>query len=138
MTCNVKSIGAAALFVGILWTLSGCGPKQPDFETLYPVTGKVQRAGMPVAKGSLRFNAVPDKQDFMIRGEVKEDGTFSLSTVRSTDRRGETKLGVPAGEYIVVYTPPSEDQTKGFDPPVTLRDKVTIKAEPNDLTLQLP
>lgn len=118
--------------------LASCsGTKQPDFEALHPVTGKVQRAGMPVAKGSLRFIAVPDKQEFMINSEVKEDGSFSLTTVRSTDTRGERKPGAPAGEYSVVYNYPNEDQTKGFTPPVTLPN-VTIKSEPNDLILQLP
>jgi hypothetical protein len=138
ITGNMKSLGAAAVLWGVLGTLTGCGPKQPDFEALYPVTGKVQRAGIPVAKGSVRFTAIPDKPEFMIVSEVKEDGTFALSTVRSTDSRGEKKPGAPAGEYTVVYTPPNEDQTQGFSPPVTLPAKVTIKAEPNDLTLPVP
>lgn len=129
---------AAALVGAVALALTGCGPKQPDFEALYPVTGKVQKGGLPVSGGSLRFMAVPEKLEFVIVSEVKEDGTFALSTVRSTDSRGENKPGAPAGDYSVVYTPPNLDQTQGFTPPITLPAKVTIKAEPNDLTLQLP
>ena len=93
---------------------------------------------MPLAGGSLRFTAVPEKPEFMIVSEVKDDGTFSLTTVRSTDTRGERKPGAPAGEYTVVYTPPNVDQTQGFAPPITLPNKVTIKAEANELTLEVP
>jgi hypothetical protein len=138
MTCNLKSLGAAALLISLSCTLAGCGAKQPDFEKLYPVTGKVQRAGMPVAGGSLKFTANPEKPDFTTNCDVKPDGSFTVTTVRNTDSRGERKAGAPAGDYTVVYNPPNEDQTKGFQPPVTLPVKVTIKAEPNDLTLQLP
>ena len=136
---NLKFLYAATLLVGFTLALTGCfGPKQPDFEALHPVTGKVQRGGMPLAGGALRFTAVPEKPEFMIVSEVNADGTFALATVRSTDSRGEKKPGAPAGEYTVVYTPPSLDQTQGFTPPITLPATVTIKAEANDLTLQVP
>lgn len=125
--------------LSLLISLLGCnGAKQPDFEALHPVTGRVQRAGQPLAGGAIRFNSVPEKPEFSINGLVAEDGTFSLTTVRTTDTRGERRPGAPAGEYSVVYTPPNLDQTKGFDPPITLPTPVKIEAKDNNLTLEVP
>jgi hypothetical protein len=139
MTDNNRLLIATLILAAWGISSTGCfGPKQPEFETLHPVSGKVQKGGVPVSGGALRFTAVPENPDFMIVSDVKEDGTFSLATVRSTDSRGEKKPGAPAGEYTVVYTPPNLDQTQGFSPPVTLPAKITIKPETNELTLELP
>ena len=130
------AVGALLLFaVGLL----GCNAqKQPDFDPLHVVMGKVQRAGMPLAGGSLRFNPIPDKQEFIINSPVGADGTFKLTTVRTTDNKGERRPGAPAGEYSVVYTPASADQTAAYQPPITLPQKVKIEAQENTLTLEVP
>jgi hypothetical protein len=124
--------------VSLLWMQSGCGPKQPEFEALHPVTGKVQRAGAPLAKGTLSFKPIPENQDFNVNGQVGDDGSFKLTTVRMTDSKGERRPGAPAGEYTVVYVPESKDQTVAFEPPITLPSKVVIEAKDNNLTLEVP
>ncbi len=126
------------LFV-IAAAASGCGgPVQPAFDPLHAVTGKVQRGGMPLTGGSLRFNAIPDKEEFIVNSLVGPDGSFTLTTVRTTDSKGERRPGAPAGEYTVVYTPESADQTAAYQPPITLPQKVTIEAKENVLTLEVP
>jgi hypothetical protein len=135
----MKSQFAALLVGAIVALVFGCNTvKQPDFDPLHVVTGKVQRAGAPLAGGSLRFNPIPDKQEFIINSVVGADGTFSLTTVRTTDSKGERRPGAPAGEYSVVYTPESKDQTAAYLPPITLPQKVVIEAKENTLTLEVP
>ncbi len=128
---------ALALAVG-----AGCGTgtKQPDFPDLSPVKGVVKRGGQSVGGGGIvRFTPDPDKSEFVINSEVGADGTFALTTVRTTDSRGERKTGAPAGSYKVTYTPPLGDQTVGGQAgPVELPAKVTVKAGDNDITIDLP
>ncbi len=127
------------LALSLATSFLGCtASKQPDFEALHPVSGKVQRAGQPLAGGVVRFNSVPDKPEFSINGLVNDEGAFSLTTVRSTDTRGERRPGAPVGEFSVVYTPPNLDQTKIFEPPITLPMLVKIEAQDNNLTLEVP
>lgn len=125
--------------LSLLCANMGCsGPKQPEFDALHPVTGKVQRAGAPIARGSVSFKPIPETQDFSVNGEVGEDGSFTLTTVRMTDSKGERRPGVPAGEYSVIYIPESKDQTVAFQPPITLPNKVVIEAKDNNVTLEVP
>lgn len=130
------------MLVGVLLLLStavGCNTvKQPEFEALHPVTGKVMRAGAPVVKGSVSLKPVPENLNFSVNGVIGDDGSFQLSTVRMTDSKGERRPGAPAGEYSVVYAPHSEDQTKSFEAPITLPNKVVIEAKENNLTLNVP
>lgn len=87
----------------------------------------------------MRFHPEPDKPDFLINSEVASDGTFSLSTVRTTDKRGERRPGAPAGQYKVIYEPRLGDQTADrYREPVTLPKPVTIEAKSNQLTIDLP
>jgi hypothetical protein len=119
--------------------LAGCsGVKQPEFEALHPATGKVQQAGAALTGGSLRFNPTNDKGEFIVNSLVGPDGSFSLTTVRTTDSKGERRNGAPAGEYSVVYTPESLDQTAAYQPPITLPQKFVIEAKENTLTLDVP
>ena len=127
-----------ALF-GLLCVQIGCsGVKQPEFDALHPVTGKLQRGGQPIVGGSLRFNPIPENQEFIVNSVVSPDGSFKLTTVRTTDTKGERRPGAPAGEYSVVYMPESKDQTVAFEPPITLPSKVVIEAKDNNLTLEVP
>ena len=124
-----------------LAALIGCGKdsSQPAFADLYPVKGVVTRGGVPVKKGAVRFTPDPDKQEFTINSEVGEDGTFSLTTVRITDKAGERRPGAPAGKYKVTFVPHLGDQTAGgFTDPVELPQVVTVEAKENDLKLELP
>lgn len=128
----------AALALGLL---SGCGSgvKQPDFPDLSPVKGVVTRGGSPVKGGAVQFFPDPAKPDFLINSEVGTDGTYALSTVRTTDSSGERKPGAPAGTYKVTYTPPLGDQTAGGAVnPIDLAKTFTVAAGNNDIPIELP
>ena len=120
---------------------AGCGDakEQPKFPDLHPVKGIVVRGNQPVDGGSVRFTPDPDQSEFLINSEVGKDGTFSLTTVRTTDSNGERKPGAAARCYKVTYVPPVADQTVGgsFDP-VELKAPVIVEAKSNDLKLELP
>lgn len=122
--------------------VAGCGGgggNQPTFPDLHPVKGVVKRDGAPVKGGAVAFAPNPAQPDFLINSEVGPDGTFELSTVRTTDRSGERKKGAPAGNYKVTFTPPLGDQTAGGAlGPVDVPKPATVAAGPNDLTVELP
>ena len=121
--------------------LSGCGSGagQPDFPDLHPAKGVIKRDGQPVKGGSVRFTPDPDKPDFVVNAEVGADGTYALTTVRTTDSRGERKTGAPVGTYKVTYTPPLGDQTAGAQSaPATLSKPVSVSAGNNDIPVELP
>jgi hypothetical protein len=121
--------------------LPGCdtATKQPDFPDLHPVKGVVKLAGKPVNRGVVQFTSVPERPEFLVNSEVGDDGTFTLSTVRTTDKRGERKPGAPPGRYRVTYSPPLGDQTAGpVGEPITAPQLVTVSAGTNELTIELP
>lgn len=126
--------GAALLVVG-------CGGEkgQPAFPELVPVKGVVKKGGAPVSGGVVKFTPDPDTAEFLVNAEVGTDGTFTLSTVRTTDKSGERKPGAAAGKYAVTYMPPAGDQTTGgVALPVNL-PPVTISKDGNSaLVLDLP
>lgn len=119
---------------------AGCGSgDQPKFPELSPVKGVVQRGGQPVKGGVIRFTPDPDKPEFLTNSEVGADGTYSLSTVRTTDKSGERKSGAPPGKYKVTYTPPLGDQAAGGDmSPIPIAAPVEVKAGENDLKIDVP
>jgi hypothetical protein len=124
-----------------LGSLAGCGggDNQPDFPALHPAKGVIKRGGQPVKGGVVRFTPDPDKPEFVINSEVGADGTFALSTVRSTDKKGERKPGAPAGSYKVTYTPSLGDQTAtAVLVPVDLPKPIAIQAGENDISIDLP
>ncbi len=122
--------------------LAGCGggdKQQGAFPDLHPVTGTVKRGGQPVKGGVVRFIPDPDKPEFLVNSEVKDDGTFTLTTVRTTDSKGERKPGAAAGAYTVTYTPALGDQAAGGPTgSIELPKTVTVTAGPNDITVDLP
>ncbi|MBY0514206.1 MAG: hypothetical protein K2P78_09890 [Gemmataceae bacterium] len=125
---------AAALLAGC-----GGGKDQPPFSDLHPVKGVVMRNGQPVKGGAVRFNPDPDRPGFLINSDVAADGTFNLSTVRTTDSQGERKPGAPAGNYKVTFIPPLGDQTAGGQvSAIDLPGTVTVEAKENNLTIDLP
>jgi hypothetical protein len=119
---------------------TGCqrDPNQPELPGLHPAVGSVNRSGQNVSGGVVQFTPDPDRPEFLINSEVGADGRFSLSTVRTTDSKGERHPGAPAGTYRVTYMPPVLDQTTGFVEPITLPKTVSIEAQDNDLKIELP
>ena len=127
-----------ALAVGLL-VGCGSGSKQPNFPDLSPVKGTITRGGSPVKGGAVQFFPDPPKPDFLINSEVGVDGTYTLSTVRTTDTSGERKPGAPPGTYKVTYTPPLGDQTAGGAiNPIELTKTFTVTAGNNDIPIDLP
>jgi hypothetical protein len=130
----------AALLGLVLASLVGCGGRnQPAFSDLNPVKGVVKRGGAPANGGVVVFiPEADDKGEFLINSEVGSDGTYSLSTVRTTDSRGERRPGAPAGKYKVNYRPPLGDQTAAGTPTGTydLPAPVTVQAGSNDIPIE--
>ena len=130
-----------ALTLAVLAAL-GCNSgetPQPAFGDLYPVRGVVKRGGQPVKGGVVQFTPNPDRPEFLINSLVGDDGTFTLTTVRMTDKQGERKTGAPAGAYKVTYTPPINDQTAGGQSTsIEYPKPVTVTAGENDLPIELP
>lgn len=118
--------------------LCGCGPEQPKFAELHPVSGKITYGGQAPGGGMIKFEPLPANDEFMVNGLLDAEGNFQLKTIRSTDSRGESKSGAPAGEYKVVFIPKNEDQTVAYVPPVMLPNPVKIEAKDNVLTLDAP
>ncbi|MBN9121313.1 MAG: hypothetical protein J0I06_19535 [Planctomycetes bacterium] len=136
-----RTLSAARVLGAALVILSsGCekGAKLADFPELSPVKGVVKRDGKPVKGGTVRFNPDPDKPEFLTNSEVKDDGTYSLTTVRTNDSKGERKPGAPPGKYKVSYIPALGDQTAGGKTdPVEVKD-ITVKTGDNDIPIDLP
>jgi hypothetical protein len=117
----------------------GGGRSQPKFPDLAPVKGVVKRGGQPVKGGVVQFVPEPDQPEFLINSEVGSDGTFSLTTVRTTDSSGERKPGAPPGKYKASYLPPLGDQTAGAAPaPVAVPGPFEVKAGGTEVTVDLP
>ncbi len=80
---------------------TGCGHKEltdPNELPTFPVTGKVQVDGKPVAmiRVVAHDTADPPRTFNEPKGFTKDDGTFTLTTFREGD-------GVPVGEYKLTF-----------------------------------
>ena len=80
----------------------------------YKVTGTVTYpGGKPVAGGAIQFMPVGDSS-FLARGDIQDDGSYSLDMVKDNER----KSGAPEGEYrvtVVPPIPPDQRTTPPFD-----------------------
>lgn len=133
-----RTVSVLALAVVLI---VGCGTEstQPTFPDLHPVKGVVKHGGKPVKGGSVRFNPDPEKPEFSVNSEVSADGTYTLTTVRTTDKQGERKPGAPAGKYKVTFTPLLGDQTAGGpSTPFELPSPVEVKPGENDIPIEMP
>ncbi|HEV3384348.1 MAG TPA: hypothetical protein VG097_06005 [Gemmata sp.] len=126
------------LFASVLCVGCGSSGDQPTFPELSPVHGLVKRGGQPVSGGMIQFSPEPNTPEFLINSPVGGDGTYSLSTVRTTDRGGERKSGAPAGSYKIRYTPPTNTKDVAALAPVEMMEMVSIKPGDNELTIELP
>jgi hypothetical protein len=125
-------IALMAVLLAIL--TAGCDKDSgPAKVTLHPVKGKLLRAGQPVKGGylTLRSDGHPT---LIVTAKVGDDGTFEAMTVDTAERGGNRTTGAPEGTYRGEYGPPGTDQSIM---PVPLREPVTIKAGPNDLTIEI-
>ena len=129
------------LLAGTLSLLAGCGHKELSKPETYPAHGRVLWKGEPVRFALITLEPV-GPVGAPADGRTEEDGTFTLRTLSNDEPDG----AVP-GEYRVKlesYNPvkagalPQGGEPTvlppGFNPDIT----VEIKAEDNDLTIDIP
>ena len=97
-----RSAGVVLVAAVVSVMFSGCGQSGP---TLYPVTGKVQCDGKPVADAMIFFHRAgkTDMNEPVPYGFTTADGTYQLGTNVIGD-------GAQAGDYVVTVVWP--DMTK--------------------------
>ena len=126
----------------IVLVFVGCSPKVK----LYPVSGKVTYQGKPLNTGVVAFHHV-DGVSPIAKGDIQQDGQFSLQTFRPKD-------GAAIGEYSVTVSSmlPGhgiEGQDADYRPPKPLIPikymrlletplKATVEEKENFITLSLP
>jgi hypothetical protein len=125
--------------VPALFVCVGCHPS-PQFGETYPVTGTVYQNGQPMKGGSIHFHSATDPL-LRVQGEIKEDGTFALHTVRNN----ATGQGAPEGEYNVVVQPaPARGEGGGVNhshkglPPIAVPGIYKVEAKENLFKIELP
>jgi hypothetical protein len=85
----------------VICCLAGCGAG------LQPVHGKVTLAdGKPAANSQVVFESEQEGTKVSARGDVREDGSYELSTYKPGD-------GVPPGKYRVQVNPPPMVNAEG-------------------------
>jgi hypothetical protein len=117
-------IGTLVLVFGV-----GCGGgKEYQF---HPAHGRVLgKDGKPLAGGRIQMY-LPDDPNFLVEGDVQNDGSFTLRT--HVVKPEKTAQGAPEGEYRVSITP-SIGNAPG--PQLSVNEPCTIKAGDNDLTIR--
>jgi hypothetical protein len=109
---------------------AGCG--KSDMPQTYPVTGTVKFTdGQPLPGGSVHFK-LPSDDTLTVNGEVKEDGTFTLFTIK-----GNTKVpGAPEGSYQVTVQAPVVEH-RMLMPPVTLSENFQVGPKENHFDIKV-
>jgi hypothetical protein len=94
--------GCRVLYVILGWINVGCGSSSSTLPQTYPVKGSVHyQDGSPVVGGAIEFVSGSDSS-FSVSGEIGEDGSFTLYTVKGSDK----VRGAPEGAYKVTIRPP--------------------------------
>lgn len=132
----------AALVVVI--AAAGCNSKGPDLPAAVPAKGVIQLAsGQPIGEGRLQLTP-KDKGGMESFGDVKPDGSFTLTSYKADD-------GAVPGKYIVTISPYNYAAPGGSPVPIrnagqipgkyleaaTSTLEVEIKKSDNDLHLRL-
>jgi hypothetical protein len=125
------------IVAALLGVAVGCS-REPAFPKTYPTTGKVvYRDGRPMEGGSLQLTTASDPL-LRVVGEIKNDGTFTLRTVKENAHGG----GVPLGEYKILVQPPALESGGGVQgksqPAISLPDTFKVEAKENTFHIVLP
>jgi hypothetical protein len=135
-----RFFAACGTVVLALLILFGCKPAPPTLAETYPVSGSVTQNGQPMQGGSIQFHSTADPM-LRVLGEIKEDGTFTLNTVKDN----AMGRGAPEGEYQVIVQPPlSKEVGGGVDfahkgvPPITFPKSYRVEAKENTFKIELP
>jgi hypothetical protein len=130
---------ARGWIVVALLAFVGCSSTSPLAKT-YPVRGAVLQDGKPITGGSIQFISASDPL-LRVLGTIKEDGTFTLNTVKDN----ATSPGAPEGEYqVIVQRPLVKDASGGVDfahkrvPPITLPKCYKVEAKENTFKIEMP
>jgi hypothetical protein len=108
----------------------GCGGSSNAFPPTHPVTGSVSyKGGQPVAGGAIQFTHISDSS-FSVSGDIGDDGSFTLFTVKGKDR----VAGAPEGEYRVSVQPPIPADHRAV-PAITLSK--TYRIEPKEMKFSI-
>ncbi len=142
--CNrVRCWLGVSLCVAGLAALAGCGSKGAEY-TVAPVKGKLVCRGQPVKGGHITFRplqAAGGKAGITGKpasAEVKEDGTFVLSTYGKQD-------GAVVGKHEITYLPVAAGAQSYEEKPqpspyaglVPKPNQVEVKEGQNDFTIEL-
>ncbi|EMB17895.1 carboxypeptidase-like regulatory domain-containing protein [Rhodopirellula europaea] len=137
-------LGSSIVLIGLLSTLSGCGPSGPETGE---VSGVVSMGGAPVPGASITFYPVTGRQSF---GKSDQEGRYTLEYAQ--DQPGAVTgqhrvkimtggMGAPSMPSGPAESPSkSRSRSKGMEPPreVTLPDMVTVESGSNEINLDIP
>ncbi|GAB5515598.1 carboxypeptidase-like regulatory domain-containing protein [Rhodopirellula baltica] len=137
-------LSSLILLIGLLCTLSGCGPSGPETGE---VSGVVSMGGNPVPGASITFYPVAGRQSF---GKTDQDGRYTLEYAQDQPGAVTGKhrvkimtggMGAPSMPSGPAESPSkSRSRSKGMEPPreVTLPDMVTVESGSNEINLTIP
>jgi hypothetical protein len=143
MTASRRTYALMFLIAAIL--ASGCGQKHVETDSVYPAQGKLTIHGEPASYVMVHLMPVDLGKGAEATGVTEEDGSFMLRTYSNTDFDG----AVP-GEYTVSLEPYNGVESVGVKVPpgakytpippegLTVAEKVEIKAEDNNLEINVP
>jgi hypothetical protein len=119
-----RGLGRGLFLVLLLGALEGCG--NDDLERRYAVHGKVTRQGKAGQTGTINFLPVKDANGRVASGEIKSDGSYTLTTKDPGD-------GALAGDYVVTINMSEVDRSKvesmpGGMPRLDQMSRVRVKA----------
>jgi hypothetical protein len=127
MSGTLSTSARAGLLLVALLLAAGCGKDTAPLPQTYPVNGKlVVKGGPALTGGTVEFQSQTEPS-LMIRGEIKPDATFTLTTRTVA---GKEVPGAPEGRYrVTVFPPMTQDQTVG---PIQVEEVYAVKAQDNN------
>jgi hypothetical protein len=133
------------LFLVVVVLLGGCGQRTLPQQKPYSVQGKVTYKGKPAQYVMVQLEPTDTKKGVTAMGRTDGEGAFELRTYAN-----EGFDGAVPGEYTVTIlefdpvrvgggpVPKEAVPTKIPNGSITLSDTIEIKAEDNELTLEVP
>jgi hypothetical protein len=130
MRCLSTRWGGCLVVGAFITLVVGCGSSSSGLPPTYGVTGTAHyKDGSPVAGGAIEFASISDTS-FSISGEIGDDGSFTLYTIKGSDR----VRGVPEGDYKVTVRPPIQADHR---PVAAIELPTTYHVEPRDNTFSI-
>ena len=119
--------------IAVVLAAEGCRTSKVNVPVTHPVKGKVRfKEGGPLKGVTIQFEAMA-RSSLTIRGDIKKDGTFSLSTLLAN---GTTVPGAIEGTHKVIVIPPmTADQN--LEPIKVLTSTCTVKPGENVFTIEI-